>query len=166
MDNIHYEILDDFLPEEDFLAIKTYMFHPEFSWNLTTTVSKRGEELPIVSSYYFTHMFWSKFNVQKDSQIFSPILNEVNCRAIIRIKGNLYPSTEKIIHHENHVDYDFSHKGAIFYLNTNDGLTILENNVAVESIENRLLLFDPSKIHRSTTCTNSICRANINFNFF
>ena len=68
--------------------------------------------------------------------------------------------------HNNHVDYPFPHKGAIFYLNTNNGLTILEDKVEVESIENRLLLFDSSKQHKSTTCTDDKCRINVNFNFF
>jgi hypothetical protein len=83
----------------------------------------------------------------------------------MRIKGNLYPSTETIVHHMDHIDYEFPHRGAIFYLNTNDGLTVV-NNQEVESIENRLLLFDPTVPHHSTTYTNDKCRVNVNFNFF
>lgn len=163
---MNYKIYDNFLSEEDFLTIKNHMFYPDFPWNLTSSVSDREENLPVTSSYYFTHIFWANFNVNLSSQIFSPILNKINCKAIIRIKGNLYPSTETIIHHENHIDFDYSHKGAIFYLNTNNGITVLENEVEVESIENRLLLFDASKPHHSTTCTNDKCRVNVNFNFF
>jgi len=83
----------------------------------------------------------------------------------MRIKGNLYPSTETIVHHMDHIDYEFPHRGAIFYINTNNGLTVIDGK-EVESIENRLLLFDPAIPHHSTTCTNDKCRVNVNFNFF
>jgi len=50
-------------------------------------------------------------------------------------------------------------------LNTNDGYTIIGDE-KVESIENRLLRFDATKMHHSTTCTDQQYRANINFNYF
>jgi hypothetical protein len=160
-----FEVIDNFLPQEDFDKIKNFVLNPNFSWNLTPIVSNDKESLPIISSYYFYHEFWSGFHVEKEAQIFAPILNQIECRAIIRIKGNLYPSTEILMHHMDHIDYEFSHKGAIFYINTNDGFTVIDGK-EVESIENRLLLFDPSIIHHSTTCTNEKYRININFNFF
>ena len=85
---------------------------------------------------------------------------------MMRIKGNLYQSTETIFHHDNNTDYDFSHRGAIFYLNTNNGLTVLEDTIEIKSIENRLLIFDASRPHHSTTCSDDKCRVNVNFNFF
>jgi LmbE family N-acetylglucosaminyl deacetylase len=36
----------------------------------------------------------------------------------------------------------------------------------IKSIENRVLLFDPSTEHHSTTCTDQKVRININFNYF
>jgi len=163
---MNYKIIDKVLPQEDFKNIKNFMLNPSFPWNLTTIVTNEEENLPISASYYFTHQFWSGFNTEPQAQVFVPILNLLECKAIMRIKANLYPSTETVIHHDNHIDYEFPHKGAIFYLNTNNGLTILEDKIEVESIENRLLIFDPTRIHRSTTCSDNKCRVNINFNFF
>jgi len=161
-----HKIIDNVLPNEEFQNIKNSILNIDFPWILTTVVTNKEENLPTTASYYFTHEFWSGFNVRPESQIFAPLLNIMECKAIMRIKGNLYPSTETIVHHDNHIDYEFSHKGAIFYLNTNNGLTILENEIEVESIENRLLLFDASKPHRSTSCSDDKCRVNINFNYF
>lgn len=161
-----YKVIDNFLSQEEFEKVKNFVLNPHFPWNLTTVVTNDEENLPIPASYYFTHEFWSGFHTESEAQIFAPILNEIDCRAIMRIKGNLYPSTETIVHHDNHIDYEFPHRGAIFYLNTNNGLTILEDEIEVESVENRLLLFDPSKPHHSTTCTDTKCRVNVNFNFF
>jgi hypothetical protein len=160
-----FEIIDNFLSKEDFNNIKNFMLNSHFPWNLTPVVSNDKEDLPMTGSYYFTHEFWSGFHTEQEAQIFAPILNKIECRAIMRIKGNLYPSTETLIHHMNHIDFEFPHRGAIFYLNTNDGLTVIDGE-EVESIENRLLLFDPTVPHHSTTCTNDKCRINVNFNFF
>ena len=77
----------------------------------------------------------------------------------------MYPRTNEIEHHGKHTDYKFKHRGALFYINTNDGLTILDDGTEVESVENRLILFDSSKPHNSTTCTNTTCRITINFNY-
>ena len=53
----------------------------------------------------------------------------------------------------------------IFFVNSNDGFTILDDDTMIESVENRILFFDSSKLHNSTNCTNEKVRVNINFNF-
>lgn len=162
-----YKIIDNFLSEKKFNCIKNHILSPKFAWHLSPSVTEEKENLPITSSYYFTHLFWSQFscNIDSDVKIFAPILDKVSCKAIMRIKANLYPSTEKIMHHIEHSDEDYSHRGAIFYLNTNNGFTVI-NGDKIKSIENRILLFDPSIPHHSTTCTDDKCRVNVNFNFF
>ena len=87
-------------------------------------------------------------------------------KTLIRIKGNLYMKTTKIFNHNPHRDYPFKHNGAIFYINSNDGKTVLENGEEIDSVANRLLLFDSSKPHNSTSCTNAKCRINININYY
>jgi hypothetical protein len=161
-----YKIIDNALSQEDFEDIKNFMLNTSFPWNLTPVIVDEKENLPVNASYYFTHLFWSEFHTEEQAEIFAPILRLLECKAVIRIKANLYPSTETIVHHDNHKDYGFSHRAAIFYLNTNNGFTVLEDKIEVESIENRLLLFDPSVLHRSTTCSDDKCRVNVNFNFF
>jgi hypothetical protein len=153
-----FRIFDNFCSEDEFLKIKNSILNSEFSWNLTPNVSNLQENLKITSSYYFTHLFDSY-------EIFDELLKKLNPQKIIRIKANLYPSTEQIEKHNNHIDYEYENIGAIYYLNTNNGLTILEDNIKINSIKNRLLLFNGSKLHCSTTCTDDKCRVNVNFNF-
>lgn len=164
--DMDYQIIDNALPEKEFEDLRDTILCPDFPWNLSPIVTNNAEKLPKCASYYFTHLFWDGFEVQSESQLFAPILRLIQCNAVIRIKANCYPSTYERILHDNHCDYEFAHKGAIYYLNTNNGLTILEDEVEVESVENRLLLFDPSKPHRSVTCTDDKCRVNVNFNYF
>ena len=161
-----YKIIDNVLPKEEFDNIKNNILDPSFPWHLVNQITDEKEDLPTHASFYFSHMFWFEFHIEPASQMFTPLLKLMDCHAVVRIKANCYPSTPERIIHDRHVDYSFSHKGAIFYLNTNNGLTILEDKIEVESIENRLLLFDPSKMHASTTCTDTQCRINVNFNYF
>ena len=163
---MNYQIIDNVLPEESFLKIKNSILCHNFPWNLTPVVTDEGENLSLTSSYYFTHIFWEGFHVEQQSQMFVPLLDKLECNSLVRIKANLYPSTETIAHHDSHTDFCFPHKGALFYLNNNNGLTVLDDGTEVESKENRLLIFDPSKPHNSTTCTDDKCRVNVNFNFF
>ena len=85
---------------------------------------------------------------------------------MIRCKANLYTRTPEIIEHAMHTDFDYPHQAGLFSLNTCDGYTLLEDGTKVESIRNRMLFFDASKKHASTSTTNENVRMNINFNFF
>ena len=99
-------------------------------------------------------IFYKKFNT------LDPV------KALIRIKVNFYPWTDKIYEHAQHTDSEFSHKAAVYSLNTCDGFTRMSNGDKVESIANRLVLFDGSQPHNSSTTSNKKGRFNINFNWF
>ena len=95
-----------------------------------------------------------------------PVLNKLDIKSLIRIKANLFPNSEKIYEHEMHVDYSWTHKAAILYINTCNGYTKLANGTKIDSVANRVLLFDASKPHCSTTTSDTTARFNINFNYF
>ena len=78
----------------------------------------------------------------------------------------MYPNTEKVHEHGEHADYSWKHKTALFSLNTCDGYTKLEDGTKIDSVANRMLLFDASTPHTSSTCTDQPVRVNINFNYF
>ena len=64
-----------------------------------------------------------------------------------------------------HKDTNYSSLGAIFSLNTCDGYTKLKDGTKIDSIANRILLFNASEEHCSTTTTNVSARINININY-
>ena len=64
-----------------------------------------------------------------------------------------------------HVDYNFDGTTCIYYLNTNNGYTLFEDGSKIESVANRLVLFDANIKHAGTSCTDALYRAVINFNF-
>ena len=69
-----------------------------------------------------------------------PIMNMLKMKSLIRCAVNYYPKTHIRLNHSYHTDFPFKHKGALFYINDNDGLTILEDGTEIESVGNRLLL--------------------------
>ena len=78
----------------------------------------------------------------------------------------MYLRTPEIIHSPSHIDFNYEHKGALFSINTNNGATVLEDGTEIKSVANRLLLFDASKPHHSTTTSNANRRVNVNLNYF
>ena len=162
----NYKIIDNFLDKDSFKQIKETILGEDFQWFLCNSVAKENQKEKH-NSFYFVHLIYRNNTVNSSLfKLMSPLLDKLNAKALIRIKANLYPNQNKFITHNSHKDYPYEHKGAILYVNNNNGYTVLNNKVKIESIENRVLLFNPSKSHSSTTCTDEKYRVNINFNFF
>ena len=176
----HYTVIDDFLPKEEFEEIRYNICNSEsFTWSFVKHVStNRATEIDVLDKerdqlwcWYFVHMLY-RHNIPR-SEFFEPVYNcfipkfeEMGIfQSLIRIKANFYPHTETLREHELHEDYDKYTKGALFSLNTCDGYTGFKDGSKVESVSNRLLLFDTSVPHHSTTTTTCEARWNLNFNF-
>ena len=158
-----YQIIDNFLDKENFIKIKNLMLDSYFPWYFNQNVSLVNSK----DGFYFTHFFYKDYTVFSQKTILlEPLILKIKPKSIIRIKGNFYPQTHKIIEHGKHIDDTFEHKGFIFYVNNNNGFTKLKDGTIIESIENRGLFFDPSIEHNSSTCTDQFGRININFNYF
>lgn len=56
------------------------------------------------------------------------------------------------------------HTTCLYYINTNNGKTILNDEIEVDSVANRLLVFDGLTPHCSTTCSDEKVRMNVNLN--
>jgi hypothetical protein len=159
-----YKVIDNFLEKEDFEKIKSTMFGEHFPWFFQSNVATATDHS---DEYYFTHMFYWNYRISSSFfDALTPLINKINPSAIIRVKGNMYPNLNRNIINRLHTDLDFSHKGAVYYLNTNNGKTILKNGEEIDSIENRILFFDSSLPHQSTHCTDEKVRMNINLNYF
>jgi hypothetical protein len=161
-----HQIIDEFLPKEDFIKLKNIIYGVNFPWFL-----QQNLETPNVSDKnycYYTHLLLND-GIQ-NSAVFNDIWDilkgHFDWKMIGRVKCNSYPASSILLEHEDHVDAPWEHKGLILSMNTCDGATVLEDGNRIESIENRALFFDPSKPHHSTNCTNDKARVNININYF
>jgi len=170
--NLKHTITDNFLNQADFENIKNNIFGDKFPWYFQDGVSEYQPQTDRKSplAFYWTHMFFNGYPHEGITSpfysILDPLFKKLNIKALIRVKANLYSNQGQIIEHDNHVDFSFKHNGAIFSLNTCNGFTALKDNTKIKSLANRLLLFDPSVPHHSSTCTDTKVRCNISINYF
>jgi len=157
------QVIDNALSKSDFNKIKSVFLSNLFPWFFNEEVAFEGDRN---DDYYFIHMLYDyckPFSNHYD--LILPVLDILKPKSLIRIKANMYSNINKFVEHSSHTDFDYEHKGAILYLNTNNGYTRVGDD-KIESKENRLLIFDASKPHNSTNCTDTKTRVNINFNYF
>lgn len=163
---LKYKVVDNFLPKKNFTTIKNLIFGSNFNWFYRSDVNFNKIESPNML-FYFNHLFYKTVPYSEAFSIINEnLLSFMEIKALIRVKANMYPNQRLKIENGFHTDYNFSHKGAILYLNTNNGRTILNDKIKIDSIENRILFFDPSIPHDSENCTDQKVRVNININYF
>lgn len=161
------QVIDNFLPDEDFKKIQDKIFNSQhFPWFYNSGIAYPTDE-EVLYDFQFVHTFYS-LNYGKSTEIshLAPLLKKINPKTIYRIKANLGPVTPTNMQTGWHTDFDdINCTTAVFYLNTNNGYTIFENGEKVESIENRLVMFDSRLVHAAVSCTDKNARCVINLNF-
>ena len=124
---VNYEVIDNFLPTEDFIKIKEQILGDYFPWYLNDYITNKDEKKNYGEKYYFqfTHCFLKDELVNSDwMKILFPLLNKINPKKIFRIKSNLQANTDNPITYDFHVDSSVCNTTAIYYINTNNGKTI------------------------------------------
>ncbi len=172
--NVEYSIIDNFLDEVSFKELQNILMGSDIPWYYSkkTMIDKEIKKQDIHEDYnfHFTHSFYAD---GLPTTNYWPILNnfnnKLNAFSYSKIKVNLTTKTKKIItygYHTDYIKYPVGLKTAVYYINTNNGKTIFKDGDEVESVENRLLLFDTGMIHTGTSCTDQDRRVLMNINFF
>lgn len=175
------QVIDNFLSQEEHEKLRHKMLdsinvatHSDaLPWYIQN--SKVGEEDRQdgrIYNYQFIHMFYGQFD-QTDAYVSEhvssiyPFHDALKIKVPLKIKGNLTPITPSIFVYGLHVDIEaaFKFKTAIYYVNDNDGYTLFENGQKVESVANRICIFDGNIQHTGSSCTDQRFRCVINFNF-
>ena len=157
-------VFDDYLDEISFKNLYETMNLSTFPWFYNNR--KSSKDLDHVFNYQFIHRFY--FNSQITSAYFNvlnPIIEKMDTKALVRIKANLNPVSNELVKYVKHTDQDFSCKAAIYYVNTNNGYTMIGNE-KIESKANRIVFFDATEYHSGTNSTDCKNRMVINFNYF
>jgi len=163
------KVIDNFLDEEYFnilahqICYASGNFGSQFPWYYVQ--SKHSYTNTML--FFFTHYIYRGYEgdvylpsnsiynlVQPFVKKVKVIENEDKITESWMIRANLYPNTEKLQEHPMHRDADFSHNSAVLYLNTCDGYTKMVDGTKINSVANRLVTFDASELHCSTTTTN------------
>ena len=170
-----YEVIDNYLDEEYFDSLVAYVTDKEktgnfiMPWFFVSNIAHRNinEDNKL---FYMIHMFYDgNVPVSPFYDKIIPLLEKLEANSLIRVKANLYPNTEILHEHPTHTDYEFSHTAAVLSLNTCDGYTGIEDEdgqiTKVDSVANRVVLYDAGKNHCSSTTSDANARFNIIVNF-
>ena len=165
-----HKVIDNFLDKEYFDSLVTLFTAADetaaMPWYFQSRIAYMQGDKWSPKLFYMNHVLY-KHNQPRGPHydILIPLLDKLEVRCLIRGIVNLYPNTHTLHEHAMHRDYPFIHSGALFSLNTCDGYTKLKDGTKIDSVANRVLLFDPSEFHCSTTTTNVPARINININY-
>ena len=170
-------VKDNFLSERDFIFLKEIFFHNNTTWKPQWSIADPLEVSNGVNydDWYLTHTVYYEYEILSSAfndikeKLITPIakLEGINFSQSTRIKANFYPHTQAVKEHKPHRDAHTGNRlrGALFSFNTCDGYTGFADGTKVESVENRLILFDSLEEHFSTSTSNAQARINLNINY-
>jgi hypothetical protein len=175
-----YKIYDNFLDEENFLNLKNTMLILNFPWFYSEKTISSYIENPAFyrddksfaksGDYQFTHNFYIDHQVNSTFfYLVDPLIKKINPKAIVKIKANLTNKTDRSMVFGFHVDQQDAPsnlKTAVYYVNTTNGPTLFEDGTEIESLENRLVVFDTNLVHSAVSQTDEKARIVINLNFY
>ena len=172
-----YTIKDNYLEIEDFISLQTYLLDPNFPrfpwiWSKIILNNEDKYNFQLVHVFYLVASGEGIGTTSPQINILAPLLTKLNPNALLRIKANLNPCTDKIIEHTFHTDPPFLPNTdsfdcltSIFYITRNNRHTKFEDGTVVDSVQNRLLTFPSNTKHTGTTCTDEPHRIVININY-
>ena len=163
------KITDNFLDTDTFSTLSNELLMPSFPW-YQSTIDAEEHEGNKLRNMQFVHYFYENNVAMDGCNILFPVVQKINPLAVLRIKANITLQHDTQLKHDFHVDItnttNPSVMVSILYMNTNNGLTELEDGTKVQSVANRLVKFPSNTKHRGVSQTDTRIRCVINLNFF
>jgi hypothetical protein len=167
------KVIDDCLPAEAFQYVQSQLLSPAWPWYFQNHVDYAEESENLEKSQFCYQLYRNHTWQGAGESIVTPFLHRLKAVALVRVKANLQVRTQTRKQNNFHVDLlNPDHEPyenlltAIYYVNSNDGVTVFEDGTEVESVENRMVVFPSKTKHTGTTCTDQKRRVVVNFNFF
>jgi hypothetical protein len=170
MGTLEYKVINNFLEKENFYKFQEEIFNENnVPWYYRNSqICESVNELDDVGyfSLCFFNNFYNDFN--GFNYFLYKIYEKLECKSLIQSRANLYLKQKENKKLYFHTDYPFKCKTAIFYMNNNNGATILDENkkIKIESIENRMVVFDSQIRHSALVQSDTKRRICININYF
>ena len=189
-----YEEIENFLDEKYFQRLYDTITqgNSKFTWLFQGQVSYKGD--PNDDAYYFVHPVYESNNPQSIiHHELEGVYERLGVKGLIRSRILMYTNQGRQIVHSPHIDFCYSHKAALLYLNTNNGYTLMadegvnikasqtldslefttDSNKGVfrdqnksMSVRNKCTIHDGARPHCSSTCTDAKSRILIAINYF
>jgi hypothetical protein len=159
------EVIDNFLPAEYFAQMQKEITSSNFPWSANNGATCEGDD-----EILFAHSIYQE-HAPKNEMLFNnlvPLIEQLNCLALIRIKLNLYPRCKESHQGGWHVDVldtNVKYKTAILFLNTTNGPLLFKSGEKVDCVENTIVIFDGKHEHAYKSQTDEKYRINMNINW-
>ena len=160
---MEYKIIENYLKEKDIKEIEQLLFCDNFPWYHSNQIVEKDNQ------FYFFH------NLIKDNYIISnyfykimlPLINDFKneIKYIHRARINCFTNRGKQVGYGKHYDHDFSHKILLYYVNTNNGYTYLNNKYKINSVRNNLAIINGDIPHEIISHTDTNLRVTINITY-
>lgn len=165
------QVIDNLLSDEELdEMLQATVKNQELPWYASNVLS---EDPGNAHNFQLVHV------VHEDGQpssglhyALTPIFDKLDMFVLLRCKLNLNPYAGEVQYeHGYHCDISglpdgLRTKTAVFYLNTNNGYTKLESTgEKVQSVANRLVIFDSRERHTGSTATDAAARYVVNINY-
>ena len=161
------EIRDNLLVKKDLTELEN-LIYGNLPWYLNKEQVTGADD-----GCWFSHIIYDE-DVPK-SDIYNPVMDifkkYLKYVTLIRINANLLLRQETPSISDFHTDCDWNFEDeekmttAIFYLNTNNGVTEFKDGDRIDSVKNRLIIFPTTASHRAIGQTDVSKRIVFNFNF-
>ena len=166
------KLIDHFLPDFVYQRIYDGITHKYFPYyyHEYVTYENNDKEKEDIRELAFVHGLYSDKKTASPwfDKLALPLIDKLEIAEgkLLRVKVNLNPNQIQPVTSQWHVDYKKSnYETAIYYCNTNNGYTELESGEKIESIANRVAIFDGRLKHRRVTQTDTKGRFVININY-
>ena len=165
-----YKVIDNFLDKNQYDKLSTYLKSEDIPWYLRKIDTRMGKTKN--KNGFFSFCFYNKHEPNHNSfyEYMPPFIEKLKIGALIQIRANLTLRDIDARESAFHLDYPYKNSTTgIFYLTTCNAKTLLklpEGKKAINSVENRMLLFPTKVKHNVLYQTDVHKRYVVNFNFF
>lgn len=161
-----YEVIDNFLDKEYFDTIKNTLTSLDMNWFYRDNMTSDDEN----GMCYFTHNFFLKNIIYSPFfNLLEPLLDKLKISSLIEVRANMTIGKEDRYESSWHVDNTYENsKTVILYLTTCNAKTIInveKEIIEIDSVENRILIFDTNISHKMISATDAKRRIIINLNY-
>ena len=167
-------IIDNYLDDESFYRIQKILLSEQIPWTYHNYTDDSGDESN--NHFYFGHMFYDwGFPKSPLIEILTPLLVKLAPISIHNIRANLMTRTDEHVESNYHADMQklvlredqlSNWTTSVFYINDNNGYTLLKDGTEIKSKSNRLLTIPGDLKHLGASCTDEKRRVVININYY
>ena len=143
-------VIDDYLQEGDFNRIRRYFEGEDDDGTVDGSCCWQyvpgcvGTDDPD-GHFHFSSLIYSMHHilVPRAFNLLQPILQQTGVSSLGRIKANCMVQTHelKVMKLGFHTDFPRAMTTGIFYINDNDGYTLLEDGTKIHNVANRFAMF-------------------------